>query len=170
MEKLIVVLAMHGVPPNDLPQREIAEYFSLHSQMEHAPTGSQPASEQRYRELDTKVRTWTRTEANDPYFAASQQIAVALSTTTGYQVIVGFNEFCNPDLDEAIDQAVAQGAEKIVVITPMMTSGGEHSEVDIPAAIQRAEALHPGIPIHYAWPFQVSEVAQFLAANIARFV
>ena len=85
-------------------------------------------------------------------------------------MIVGFNEFCGPDLGEAIDQAIAHGAEKVVVITAMMTAGGEHSEVDIPQIIQRAQEQYPHIPILYAWPFEVSEVAKFLAARIERVV
>jgi sirohydrochlorin ferrochelatase len=50
----------------------------------------------------------------------------------------------------------------------MMTRGGEHSEVDIPAAIARAQGRHPTTPIRYAWPFEAREVAQFLAGQITR--
>src|SRR5579885_2030587 len=135
MEKIIIVLAMHGAPPNDLPQQELADYFALHMQMEHAAPDRQSEFAVRYTSLDTKVRTWPRTAANDPFYCASHELAAALSKTIGYKVIVGFNEFCSPNLDEALDQAVAQGTERIIVITPMMTSGGEHSEADIPAAI-----------------------------------
>jgi sirohydrochlorin ferrochelatase len=52
----------------------------------------------------------------------------------------------------------------------MMTRGGEHSEVDIPRAVQTAQAQHPEIPILYLWPFKVSEVANFLAAQIAHLI
>jgi hypothetical protein len=34
--KTIVVLAMHGAPPNGFPKRELAEWFGLHGRMEHA--------------------------------------------------------------------------------------------------------------------------------------
>jgi len=47
--------------------------------------------------------------------------------------VVGFNEFCAFCLVEAIDQAAAQGANKVNVITTIiMTQGGEHSENDMP--------------------------------------
>jgi sirohydrochlorin cobaltochelatase len=85
-------------------------------------------------------------------------------------VIVGFNEFCAPSLDDALNRGIALGAEKVIVVTPMMTRGGEHAEVDIPAAIRAAQARHPEIPIIYAWPFRVSEVADFLAAHVAGFL
>jgi sirohydrochlorin cobaltochelatase len=82
-------------------------------------------------------------------------------------VLVGFNEFCAPSLDDALEQAIAQGAEKVVVVTPMMTRGGEHAQRDIPAAIQRVQERHPRVPIVYAWPFASVDVASFLAARIA---
>ena len=36
-------------------------------------------------------------------------------------VIVGFNEFCAPDLATAFEQAVGQRAERVIVVTPMLT-------------------------------------------------
>lgn len=50
----------------------------------------------------------------------------------------------------------------------MMTQGGEHSEVDIPAAIQRARKKFPTITFTYLWPFDVNEVAYFLANIIKK--
>jgi sirohydrochlorin ferrochelatase len=50
----------------------------------------------------------------------------------------------------------------------MMTRGGEHSEKDIPAAIRRARERHSGIEAIYVWPFNVSQVAQFLATQISK--
>jgi sirohydrochlorin ferrochelatase len=48
----------------------------------------------------------------------------------------------------------------------MMTRGGEHSEKDIPAAVQRARQRHPGVEMTYVWPFDLSQVARFLADQI----
>jgi sirohydrochlorin cobaltochelatase len=167
--KSIIVLAMHGAPPNDFPRDEIAELFGLHGRLDHAPEAQRAALEQRYVELDAKVRDWPRTPENDRFWAASYQMARYLGQATDLEVIVGFNEFCAPTLDEALDQAIAQGAEQVTVVTPMMTRGGEHSEVDIPAAIWRAEGRHPDVSFRYIWPFAIEEIAQFLAAQIAKF-
>ena len=79
---------------------------------------------------------------------------------------MGFNEFCAPSLDDTFSKATARGAEKVIVVTPMMTRGGEHAEVDIPRAVEAAQARYPKIPIIYAWPFRVSDVASFLATQI----
>ena len=85
------------------------------------------------------------------------------------RVFVGFNEFCAPTIEEAIDGAASCSPERIVVLTPMMTRGGEHSERDIPDAIAKSRKLHPGLEIVYAWPYDVSHVVGFLAEHIKRF-
>ncbi len=168
--KTVIVLAMHGSPPNDFPRHETAELFGLHFRLEYAAEGPERAALKcRHDELDAKMRAWPRTAENDPFYAASHDLAAHLYRATGHKVVVGFNEFCAPNLDEALDEAVAQDAKKIIVTTPMLTPGGEHAQVDIPAAIRRAQKRHPGILVHYAWPFDVAQVAQFLAARVSGF-
>jgi sirohydrochlorin cobaltochelatase len=168
--KVIIVLVMHGVPPNNFPENDMAELFGLQARLKHATGAERLALERRLLELDAKMRKWPRTAQNDPFYAGSQELAANLSRTTGFEVIVGFNEFCAPSLEDALNEAIAKEAEKVIVITPMMTRGGEHSEVDIPAAVQTVQAKHPEIPILYVWPFKVSEVANFLAAQIANVI
>jgi sirohydrochlorin cobaltochelatase len=163
-----VVLAMHGAPPNDFPRREMAEYFGLRSRLGHSP-GDDP-SRARYEELEIKMREWPRTPENDPYHAASQAMAADLARATGWPVSVGFNEFCAPNLDAALDHAAGQGPETVIVVTPMMTRGGEHSEVEIPAEVEEARRRHPGTRFAYVWPLDSAEVAGFLAAQIDRFM
>ena len=168
--KSVIVLAMHGIPPNDFPQQEAAELFGLHAHLEHARGPERPTLERRYAELEARVRAWPRTAQNDPFHAGSHELAGHLGQALGCPVIVGFNEFCGPSLDEALDQAAALSPERMVVVTPMVTRGGEHSEADIPSAIQRAQNRHPRVPIHYAWPFAPAEVAEFLATQIRRWL
>jgi sirohydrochlorin cobaltochelatase len=52
----------------------------------------------------------------------------------------------------------------------MMTPGGEHAEIDIPAAISRAQQRYPNVDFRYAWPFESDEVALFLSTQVARHV
>ncbi len=170
MEKIVIVLAMHGGPPNDFPKREMAEFFGLRAQLQKTDGVGTESLKQRHAELDSKIRKWPRTVSNDPFQVGSQQLAGHLNRLTGYEVVVGYDEFCAPSLDDALDQAIAQSPEKVIVVTPMMTPGGKHSEVDIPEAIQRAKGRHPGIPIHYVWPFNLSEVATFLSTQVNRFI
>jgi ribonuclease HI len=169
--KTIIVLAMHGAPPNDFPARETAELVGLHARREagHVAESEREALERRFAELDAKMRAWPRTAQNDPFWAGSQELAEHLEKASGCEVIVGCNEFCAPTLDDALDQAAALGS-RVIVVTPMVTRGGEHSEVEIPATIQRARERHPEIEIIYAWPLDVAAIARFLAAQVAQLV
>jgi sirohydrochlorin cobaltochelatase len=163
--KIILVLAMHGAPPNDFPRNELAELMGLHNRLERASSTEQALVQSRYSELESRVRTWPRTAKNDPFYAGSTALAEQLEAASGLPVMLGFNEFCAPSLDEALDRA-ASNAERILVITPMMTRGGEHSEQDIPASIQRTQERHPKVRIQYVWPFELSAVARFLAEQL----
>jgi sirohydrochlorin cobaltochelatase len=84
-------------------------------------------------------------------------------------VIVGYNEFCAPGINEALQEAVDRSANKIIVATTMMTRGGEHAEKDIPLHISEFRKLYPDIEIIYAWPFDKDKVAHFLSEQISRF-
>ena len=166
---VVIVLASHGVPPRDFPPAEMAEFFGLHARIEAGGHGMQPAQRERYRALDDRMRAWPRTTANDPFHAASLEMAERLSRKTGLETIVGFNEFCGPSLDEAFASAAARGAGRVLVITPMLTRGGEHAERDIPAAIVRARAAFPGVSFVYAWPFEGEAVLRLLTEQVRRF-
>jgi sirohydrochlorin cobaltochelatase len=166
----IIVLAMHGAPPIDFPGPELVEFMSLQAQLERAHGEPENALAERHKELDAKMRAWPRTVQNDPFYAGSQELAGRLRRETGLEVVVGFNEFCAPTLDKALDEAAARSADKIIVVTPMMTRGGEHSAVDIPEAMRRAQQRHPRKRFIYAWPFASDDIARFLASQVARFL
>lgn len=166
--KTTVVLAMHGAPPKNFPIREMGEFFGLHSRLSHASPEEKPAMEARHAELEAKMRAWPRSAENDPYFAASQEMGARLSDATGWPVVVGFNEFCAPTLNESLDEAASAAPDRVFVVTPMMTRGGEHSEKEIPAAVDQAQARHPSVSYRYVWPFPASDIAGFLASQIDR--
>jgi sirohydrochlorin cobaltochelatase len=167
--KTIIVLAMHGAPPDDFSKLQVVLLVGLHMALEHITGPVHTLLERYHAKLDTKIRTWPRTPQNDRFYTASNELAAQLGQAAGCEVIVGFNEFCAPSLDEALNQATEQGATRVVVVTPMMTSGGEHSEEDIPTAIEYARKQHLGVSFLYAWPFDITEVACFLAVQIERF-
>lgn len=167
--KTIIILAMHGSPPKDFPPRKLGEFFGLHARMESAPRSMDAAGRERYAELDQKIRSWKRTSENDPFYTGSLALASNLAETSELDTRLAFNEFCDPPLEAAIRQAAAEGAKRIVVVTPMMTAGGEHAEVEIPAELERLKAELEGIELVYAWPFNPHEVALFLTAQVQRF-
>jgi sirohydrochlorin cobaltochelatase len=163
-----IVLVMHGVPPKDFPRRDISELMGLHARLEnpHLPPAERESLAARFAELDHQVRTWPRSAENDRFFAASRQLAAELAGASDQEVFLGFNEFCAPDVPEALAEAVASGAERVVVITPMMTPGGEHSDVEIPGQIEEARGRYPETEFVYAWPYQMRDVAGFLAERV----
>ena len=167
--KDVIVLAMHGAPPRDFPRPELAEFMSLHARLESGSVSHSPAVESRYEELEKKMRDWPRTGENDPFYSSSCQMAAALERVTWREVMLGFNEFCNPSLSEALKRAAFSGAGRVFIVTPMMTRGGEHSEKDILEAVNRIRTEHPAVKFIYAWPFETDEVAEFLAEHIKRF-
>jgi sirohydrochlorin cobaltochelatase len=168
----VVVLAMHGVPPRDFPKEESAEFFSLRASLERAAGQTLTSLERRFAELDDMMRGWPRHESNDPLYVASMELAHRLSAETGMRVLVGFNEFCGPSLEVTLEHAAvaarSSGACRVIVVTPMMTRGGEHAEADIPEAIEAARRKHPDIRFSFVWPFDVGETVRFLAGQIVR--
>ena len=162
--KTIVVLAMHGAPPLDFPLEEMREYFQLQGrERQHSHSAGDSA---RFKELETRMRNFPRTESNDPFWRGSRELAEELEKACRLPVLVAFNEFCAPSLEEAFDRAAESGAQKVIVVTPMMTRGGEHAESDIPASIDRGRQRHPGLTFIYAWPFPPEDIAAFLAKKI----
>lgn len=168
--KTILILAMHGSPPTDFPKRELGEFFALHARLETALISMDEASRSRYEELDQKMRRWPRTGENDPFYAASLSLARQIGVESGLETRVCFNEFCAPTLEEVVAQAAKDGFERVIVVTPMMTRGGEHAEAEIPAQIQQLQSEYPNLHLIYAWPFEEKEIAQFLTAQVSRFL
>lgn len=164
-----IVLAMHGMPPRDFSDDELMELVKLHRMIEKLGHRAPLEMRNRFDELDSKIRNWLRTGENDPFWAASNALAKELQSASGFNVVVGYNEFCGPNLTEALDAAAGNGAKRVVVVTPMMTPGGEHSEEDIPAAILSARERFVDVEFIYAWPFPLEDVASFLTHQITKF-
>jgi sirohydrochlorin cobaltochelatase len=54
----------------------------------------------------------------------------------------------------------------VIVVTTMLTRGGEHAERDIPAAIARARTASHGVDFVYAWPFDDMAILRLLAEQV----
>src|SRR3954463_6180838 len=61
----------------------------------------------------------------------------------------GFLEFARPTIGEAIDDLVARGARRIIVIPAMLMAAG-HVKNDVPSEIHEARTRHPGVSFHMA--------------------
>lgn len=120
-------------------------------------------------ELDHQVRHWPRTAQNDPYREGVRQIADRLAPRLpGKTLVVAFNEFCAPSVEEALAGLVASGHERIRLVSTMFTRGGIHAECEIPGIVLQARKDHPDVDIDYAWPFDADFIAEFLAEQLRR--
>lgn len=161
-----VILVGHGGIPKGCPQELVTKLKRLEAQRRAAKLP--PSSEEL--ELDTKIRRWPRTPDTDPYQAGLEEIAARLRAQLNGQLFaIAYNEFCAPTLEESVESLIKQGVTHIVVTTTMFTPGGSHSEVEIPEILDQLRPQYPGVELRYAWPFDLDQVANTLAAQIQKF-
>jgi sirohydrochlorin cobaltochelatase len=161
MARVGVVLVGHGQLPSDIPKELGSEYLKLKFKENRTRM-----EEERFEELENVVLNWARNEVNDPYAHSLQTLASELSKIGGYEkVVVAFNEFCRPTVEEALVEVCNSDVDVVVVVTTMTTKGGEHSEKDMPELLEkmRKKCLKQ---IVYAWPFDVRAVARLLVETI----
>ena len=161
-----VILVGHGGLPSDFPSEQVSKLMRL--EKERRRTKQEPSAEEI--EIDRTLRHWPRTVTSDPYKAGLEQLLSHLSPLfDGMIVKLAYNEFCAPNLTEAIEAMIAEGVNKITVTSTMFTPGGSHSEVEIPEEIEPLKAKYPDTTIVYAWPYDLSKVAHLLKEHISAF-
>lgn len=164
--KKAIILVGHGGIPKGYPTDLVSKLKRLEAQRREA---GQPMSAEEL-ELDTKIRTWPRTPETDPYQAGLEALASQMKLlVNGALFAVAYNEFCEPTLQEAVEDLIKQGAQSITVVSTMFTPGGSHSEYEIPEEMEELRHKHPGVTLKYAWPYNLSHVSKMLMEHIARF-
>lgn len=158
MSDVVYVLVGHGAAPSDVPRPLVQRLKALEGQRRAA--GGAMSDEER--ELDRQIRHWPRSPATDPYQAGMESIAAHLRARVG-RVVVTYNEFCAPSLDEGLTTLADEGVRDIKVVTTMVTPGGVHAEVEIPETLREFSEKHPDVHVRYAWPFDLEAVAALLA-------
>lgn len=159
-----VILVGHGGVPKDFPKDLLGELQRL--EKERLARGGKEMSA-REAELDQKIRRWPRTAQTDPYQAGMERLGERLrQRLKGKEVVVAYNEFCAPSLEEAIAEAASRGFSDIRVLTIMLTPGGYHSEVEIPQITRDMASRHPDARIEYLWPYDLGEVAELLSKQL----
>jgi sirohydrochlorin cobaltochelatase len=86
-------------------------------------------------------------------FTALTKRLTALAGTGGERLDVagGFIELSAPPLRDAVSALVDQGHRRVVAV-PLMLSAAGHSKGDVPAALARETARHPGLTVRYGRP------------------
>ena len=165
-QKEAVVLIGHGGSASDTPRTLVSELKRLESERQ-ARKGLEMSP--REIELDKQVREWPRTPETDPYKSGVEAIAAALAPKLdGRRLVVAYNEFCAPSVENAIEGLVDDGCERILLISTMFTRGGIHAECEIPGIVLGMRKKHPGVAVEYAWPYDPGFIADFLAAQLAK--
>lgn len=160
------ILVGHGAPPLGCPPDKIARLKALERERVRRAL---PGMTDEERALDHEIRHWPRDAATDPYQAGLLRLADALRAALARDdepLLVAYNEFCSPSLEDAVEQAIARGATVLHVVPTMLVPGGVHSEREIPEALVALRRAHPGVTISYAWPFDLDAVAGLLAARL----
>lgn len=160
-----VVLAAHGAPATDYPRKRVGLLMALEFA---GPAAAIGFLRSRKEALAREIRNWPRTGFNDPYKAAVEDLAARLAGKLGWPVDVGYNEFCSPTIDEAIDRAAARDVAVIIVVPTMLLRGNQHTEEEIMGAVTAARQRYPHRIIRYAWPFDDDLVGELFAAQIRR--
>lgn len=166
MAKEAVVLIGHGAPASDTPREMVGELKRLESERQLRREYKMSAREA---ELDGVVRKWPRTPKTDPYKFGVEEIAAALAPKlSGRKLVVAFNEFCAPSVEEAVESLVALGYDSVRLITTMYTRGGIHAEFEIPQIMAEMRKAHPHVSVDYAWPYPAEFLAEFLATQLEK--
>lgn len=161
-----VILVGHGGLPKDCPREIIQQFKQLERERK---TSGKPASPQE-QELESRIRKWPRTPENDPYKAGLEQLAKRLERLLeGAYLVLAYNEFCAPTVEDAVADLAARGIIHITVVPTMLTPGGSHSEIEIPEILGGLRALHPALDIRYAWPTDLDLLAGMLANHLKKF-
>ncbi|MBI4056440.1 MAG: hypothetical protein HY399_02725 [Elusimicrobia bacterium] len=161
-----VILIGHGAAASDTPRPLVEELKKLEMRRRAQKILQMSPREA---ELDKQVRQWPRTHKTDPYKYGLEKILETLQKKlSDKHVVLAFNEFCAPSVEEIIAQLVNQGFKQITLISTMFTRGGIHAEVEIPEIVVLARKQHPNIRFEYIWPFDLSLVADFLTQHIQK--
>jgi sirohydrochlorin cobaltochelatase len=100
----------------------------------------------------------TRDAAGVAAFAALTE-RVARLNAGRMPVAGGFIELSEPPLKDAVTDLAARGHRDLVAV-PLMLSAAGHSKGDVPAALARETARHPGLSVRYGRPLGPHPVLQ----------
>jgi sirohydrochlorin cobaltochelatase len=109
----------------------------------------------------------TKDAAGVAAFGAFTRRLGALFAPQGIEVAGGFIELSAPPLREAVAGLAASGHRQLVAV-PLVLSAASHAKGDIPAALARESARHPGLSWEYGRPLGPHPVLlELLAERIA---
>jgi sirohydrochlorin cobaltochelatase len=106
----------------------------------------------------------TRDPAGVAAFTALTRRVAAGGREDGTDVAGGFIELSAPPIRDAVTELADHGHRDVVAV-PLMLSAAGHSKGDIPAALARETARHPGLTVRYGRPLGPHPVLLRLLAD-----
>ncbi len=161
-----LILVGHGAVAKDCPRELVRQLKALEGRRQL--TGEPPTPEEIA--LEDRIRHWPRTPANDPYGAGCEQLIASLRPLLPRMILkLAYLEFSAPTLEDVVEELLQTGINTVLIVPSMMTPGGVHSEVDIPQIVDALQAAHPDMTLRYAWPFDLTKIAQLMAEHVQQF-
>ena len=109
----------------------------------------------------------TRDQAGVDAFSSFAARVARLAEADGVSAVGGFIELSPPPLRDVVANLLAGGSYRRIVAVPLMLSAAGHAKGDIPAALAREQARHPGLTWHYGRPLGPHPVLlELLAARV----
>ena len=109
----------------------------------------------------------TRDQDGVDAFTAFASRVRKLAAVDGIEAAGGFIELSPPPVRDAVAALVAAGGQRRIVAVPLMLTAAGHAKGDIPAALAREQARHPGLIWSYGRPLGPHPVLlELLAARI----
>jgi len=96
-----------------------------------------------------------------------ERVSALQARLPGLAVEAAFLQSAEPGLDEALASLAAAGARRVVVV-PLFLAPGNHATRDLPAAVRRAAARHPGLEAVVTPPLGTDPGVWAAAAELAR--
>ncbi len=90
-------------------------------------------------------------ESDNTAFIAEELHRIIHPSCGNKCVRIAYLQFMNPELPEAIKEAVNDGANRII-IHPYLLSSGYHVSKNIPDMIDKAKNIHPHVEFVYTEP------------------
>jgi len=132
-----VLIVQHGDFPLDFIEKEPETYLRIENFLHHLSEAS--------KKLDHGPEY-------DPHAADTRKLADLLRAA-GYDIEIGYLDFVQPTLADAVEALNARGHNRIVFAnTPGLMMRSSHSLIDIPAAVGAIGAKEPGLELIYAKP------------------
>jgi hypothetical protein len=161
-KRIPLILLAKGNIPKDYPKDKLLEYYNLKFNLELG----KEVNKSEFEMLNEEIKRWQRNENNDPSYFMLLNLAEKINLTGKYLAEIAFEEFCYPDISEAILSLALRGYKFIIVI-PIDYLSGISQET-----FNKIEELKSklNVEIVVAWPYSLTLLLDFIREHLYTFM